>query len=193
MRNVLKITVMVALLVGLGTDLAHPSPIIDQQQTVFGYTTGFQLGLTDLAQTFTVGINGQLDSISIIAANSGLPISLDLLQTSGGLPTSVVIASSSVAGTAGDPPAWATFDFRSSDVMVMVGDVLAIQPIVTGVNGQVVGIALAYGADPDPYTRGELFYNQAPCPTGFNCPPPTGGNWDPFIAMAPGRTLPTQT
>jgi PEP-CTERM motif len=37
---------------------------------------------------------------------------------------------------------------------------LAFQPIVSGSIGGVVGIALAFGADPDPYTRGELFYNR---------------------------------
>jgi hypothetical protein len=172
---------MVALLVGLGPDLAHASPIIDQQQTTFTYTTGFQLGQTDLAQTFTVGIPGRLASISIVAANDKLPIGLYLLDTSAGIPTSV-IASAVVPTVSGDP-SWITFDFSPDNIKVHPNEVLAFQPIVIGTNGQVVGIDLVSGADPDPYTRGELFYKQAPCAPGFNCPPPTGGNWDSFLGM----------
>jgi hypothetical protein len=186
MRNVLKIIVMVAFLVGLGPDLAHASPIIDQQQPVLTAVTGFQTNLTDIAQTFTVGVSGKLDSISILTTNAGNPLTLDLLQTSGGFPTFTVLASA-VAGTTGTL-APVTFDFSSSDIIVSVGDVLAFQPIVFGI-GSEVGQALGFGADPDPYTRGEMFYNQAPCPPNDNCPPPTGGNWAPFIQMAPNTDL----
>jgi hypothetical protein len=45
------------------------------------------------------------------------------------------------------PPTWTIFDF--TNVKVMVGEVLAFQPIVTGVNGQVVGLDLAYGDEPE--------------------------------------------
>ncbi len=108
---------MVALLAGLGPDLARASPIIDQQQTTLTATGGFQFGWTDLAQTFTVGISGQLDSISIFAANSELLLTLNLLETSGGLPSSTVIASA-VAATHG--LAWTTFFFFN--VPVAIGD-----------------------------------------------------------------------
>ena len=167
---------LVALVAGIHPDLANATPIIDQQQLLYSATTGFAPGATDLAQTFTVGISGQLDSISILAG-TGLPITLDLLQTSSGLPTSTVIASAvgTPTGT-GMNPTWTTFYFTG--VTVTVGDILAFQPIVAGSN--IVGEGLAYGVQPDPYTGGELFYKQAPCP-GQVCPPPTGGNWDPFI------------
>jgi hypothetical protein len=144
MRTTMRTIVMVALLVGLAPDLAHPSPIIDQQQTAFDATSGFQTGETDLAQTFTVGVSGQLDSISIIAANGSLPIGLDLLGTAAGIPTSVI--ANVVVPTVSGNPSWITFDFSSSSAM---------------------------------------FYRQFPCPPGMSCPPPTGGNWDPFSAMNP--------
>jgi hypothetical protein len=48
---------------------------------------------------------------------------------------------------------------------------------------------LGTNAVPDPYTRGEMFYNQAPCLPNDNCPPPTGGAWVPFIQMAPNTDL----
>jgi hypothetical protein len=80
-----------------------------------------------------------------------------------------------------------TFDF--TDVTVTVGEVLAFQPIVIGTNGQVVGQELAYGDEPDPYSRGELFINIGSCPPGYGCPPPTGGNWEPVNFMASGQDL----
>jgi hypothetical protein len=55
--------------------------------------------------------------------------------------------------------------------------------------GSEVGLDAAFGTDPDPYIRGELFFRQAPCPVGFSCPPPTGGNWEPQTAMAPNTDL----
>jgi len=108
---------MMALLVSLRPDLARSSPIIDQQQTELTATGGFRFGWTDLAQTFTVGISGQLNSISIFAANGELPLTINLLETSGGLPSSTVIASA-VAGTHG--LAWTTFSF--TNVPVTIGD-----------------------------------------------------------------------
>ena len=96
MRTTTSFIILAALFVGQ-PDLAHSSSIIDQQQTGLDATTGFGAPTdlsywTYLAQTFTVGISGQLDSISIFAANGGgLPITLNLLQTSGGLPTAHVL------------------------------------------------------------------------------------------------------
>jgi hypothetical protein len=94
-----------------------------------------------------------------------------------------------VVPTVSGTPSWITFDFSSWNIEVYPNEVLAFQPIVSGSNGQVVGEALAFGADPDPYTRGELFYKQAPCSPPVTCPPPTGGNWDPFIDMVSGQNL----
>jgi hypothetical protein len=183
MGNHCALMAVAALLSGVGSADAS---VIDQQQPAVTATTGFQTGATDIAQTFTVGIDGKLDSISIVAVNVGQPLTLDLLQTSSGLPTSTVIASSFSATTGA--PATVTFDFSASDIIVSVGEVLAFQPIIIGV-GSEAEQALAYGSQPDPYTRGEMFYNQAACPPNDNCPPPTGGAWVPFIQMAPGQDL----
>jgi hypothetical protein len=88
-----KILVMVAFLVGLGPEMARALPIIDQQQSALTAVTGFQTNLTDIAQTFTVGVSGKLDSISILTTNAGNPLTLNLLQTSGGSPTFTMLAS----------------------------------------------------------------------------------------------------
>ena len=97
---------MVALLVGLGPDLADASPIIDQQQTTFIYTSGFQFGQTDLAQTFSVGIPGRLPGLASSQPTISSPIGLNLLDTLAGIPTSV-IASAVVPTVSGDP-SWIT-------------------------------------------------------------------------------------
>ena len=78
MRTTASFIVVAALFVGLGPDLAHSESIsiIDQERTGFDSHTGFLLGWTDLAQPFTVGLSGELDSISIIVINAGLPITL---------------------------------------------------------------------------------------------------------------------
>jgi hypothetical protein len=54
-------------------------------------------------------------------------MALFLLQTSSGLPTSLI--ASAVAGTTGNV-APVTFNFSSSNVMVTIGEVLAFEPIV---------------------------------------------------------------
>jgi hypothetical protein len=164
----------------LSATAAHAATI-DQVQSLINASTGFQTGQTDIAQTFTVGINGQLDSINILTSNAGDPMALFLLQTSSGLPTTLI--ASAVAGTTGNV-APVTFDFLASHVMVTVGEVLAFEPIVIGV-GSEVGIETAFRLEPDPYTRGELFYRQNTCPQGYSCPPLTNGAWDPIIAQAP--------
>ena len=186
-----KTAIVMALLLGFGPSAGHSSPLVDQQQTELNATGGFQTGEHDIAQTFTVGITGQLDSISIIAASGGPPMALNLLLTSGGLPTSLILASATIAGTKAGPPLWTTFDFSSSNVIVTFGEVLAFEPIETGSFGQAVGEEFTGTGDgsvpvgPDPYSGGAMFYRQFPCP-GMSCPPPTEGAWVPVPMLNPG-------
>jgi hypothetical protein len=190
MKALLAAASAAALWAGSVSSLVQAAPIIDQQQTQLNAFSGFLTGATDLAQTFTVGLAGRLDSISIVAANGNLPIGLDLLDTSAGIPTSVI--ASAVVPTVSGNPSWITFDFSIADVNVNPGQVLAFQPIVSGSNGQVVGAEItgtgtgSFPVGPDPYPAGAMFYRQFPCP-GQNCPPLTGGAWAPFTGMSPGN------
>src|SRR6476660_4554441 len=139
MKTLLAAAATAALWAGSVSSLVQAAPIIDQQQLQLNATAGFQTGQLDLAQTFTVGISGRLDGISIIAANGGgLPIGLDLLETLAGVPTTTVIANVVIPTTSGNI-SWITFDFSADDIMVTAGQVLAFQPLATGSNGQVVG------------------------------------------------------
>jgi hypothetical protein len=186
MKALLAAAATAALWAGSVSSLVQAAPIIDQQQLQVNATSGFQTGHFDLAQTFTVGISGRLDGISIVAANGGsLPIGLDLLETLAGLPTTVIANAVAVSPT----PAWITFDFSADNIMVTVGQVLAFQPIATGSNGQVVGDEIGFNSAPDPYAGGSLFYRAGPCPPGFNCDPPTGGNWVALATILSGNNV----
>ena len=98
--------------------------------------------------------------------NASTPITLNLLATSLGVPTSTILASA-VAAPVNSLGAWTYFDFSSSHINVYAGEVLAFQPSPSGSEG----IALAYGGT-DPYSYGELY-------TIY----PFGGinDWQPFV------------
>jgi hypothetical protein len=192
MKALLAAAAIAALWAGSVSSLVQAAPIIDQQQTQFNAFAGFLTGGTDVAQTFTVGLAGRLDSISIVAVNGGGgPIGLDLLETLAGVPTTTVIANVVIPITSGNI-SWITFDFSIADVNVNPGQVLAFQPIVSGSNGEVVGAEItgpgpgSFPVGPDPYPGGAMFYRQFPCP-GQSCPPLTGGAWAPFTGMSPGN------
>jgi hypothetical protein len=164
-----------ALLLAFAPKLAHSALILDQQQTTVDATTGFLTGVQELAQTFTVGKSGRLGGITIDVA-AGLPVTLDLLQVVGGVPTFSILASAVAAGPTS--PAFTFFDFTSSDIHVHVGEVLAFAPSVTTSNGQVVGEDISFGSG-DPYTGGEEFLYK-----------PRMGitTWQPFASTVTGAT-----
>jgi hypothetical protein len=162
----------VAAQLGVGvTSVAHANTVlIDQQQLSVTATTGFLSDVQTLAQTFTVGVSGELSSIEIVLAASS-PITLNLLQTSLGAPTSSILATA--VANAPSSPGLTNFDFTSSHILVHAGEVLAFQPFTTVIAGQVLGIDIAYGGA-DPYTGGELFQGGA-------------NSWQPFISLLNGQ------
>ena len=110
----------------------------------FGQFT-FTDGSIGVAQTFTVGQAGLLDSVEI-HGNLNTPSELRILQTSGGAPVggaagSVVLASSTSATIVSDgwPDLGADrvyrFDFSAAGLAVNIGDILALQPIADAASG----------------------------------------------------------
>src|SRR5258705_12774352 len=76
---------------------ARSGTVVDQSLNLSNEETGFldQVGMLPfamLAQTFTVGQNGELSAIAI-TLNASTPITLNLLGTSLGVPTSTILAS----------------------------------------------------------------------------------------------------
>jgi len=66
-----------------------------------------------------------------------------------------VIANSVVATVSGNP-SWITFNFSLDNVIVTAGQVLAFQPIATGVHGQVVGKEIGFVRDNAPRPKRQL-------------------------------------
>jgi hypothetical protein len=136
---------------GARCDLAvpyYPIPIetisgtvIDQSLKLTNYTTGFLDPIAMLAQTFTVGQNGELSAIAI-TLNASTPITLNVLRTSHGVPTSTILASA-VAVPGNSYGTWTYYNFTSSRINVHAGEVLAFQPSTTVSGGQAIGIALS--------------------------------------------------
>ena len=89
---------------------------------------GFNNGTTFLpAQTFTTSVGGPLDEISV-GIWSGAPndVSVELRSTSGGLPTSTVLASSVITGSPYASSVLHTADFSSSSVTLDPSTMYAI-------------------------------------------------------------------
>lgn len=120
-----------AMLVATG---AAAVPVLDQDNssaTVIGAGAG-SLGTTfGRAQTFTVGVAGDLAAIEFQLGNvNDTPSRIDILATSGGVPTGGSPVDPSVLGTVfggTNNAGWASFDVLSLGLSVAVGDVLAFK------------------------------------------------------------------
>ena len=84
---------------------AGATGIIDQSQTVSGYSTGigeYSLGVTSHAQTFTAGISGSLDQVDLMLrcgeCTGTIVVEVRALNHDG-LPSNEVLGSGSLAGT----------------------------------------------------------------------------------------------
>ncbi len=107
------------------------APILDQELDTDEDATYIQPAPveTDVAQTFTVGLNGTLDSIELKARRDAatLPLLFELWPTIGGVPTPGALASVLV------PPEavpvsfdWISIDLKPFSIDVSAGDVLAV-------------------------------------------------------------------
>lgn len=121
-------------------DQAHTGPL--SAGSFVGNGTSF-----GLAQSFTVGLAGILDSVEV-PVDGGAPTTLRILATASGAPiggaagSTVLATSSSVTSVAG----LHTFDLSAAALAVAVGDVLAIELIGTGFWRVSLGDAYAAGS-----------------------------------------------
>jgi uncharacterized membrane protein len=111
------------------------------------------------AQTFTVGVSGTLESVDILINQFGTPGDLlfDIRDTTGGVPlendgttlAAVAVPPSDVPTT----QAWVSVDVSSFNVLVQVGDVLAIVLRTSGAGGY------QWGAEQgNPYSGGAPYF-----------------------------------
>ncbi len=152
MKIVGKLNVVaLAIVSAVGASTAHAQVVLDQEFfpdlfPEFGQPV-FSDGTTGVAQTFTVGQTGMLESVEI-HGNLNTPAELRILQTSGGVPIggasgSVVLASSTSATivSEGWPDLGADrvyrFDFSAAGLTVNVGDILAVQSIGNATSGPI--------------------------------------------------------
>ncbi len=164
----------VLLLVG-GIGEVRASVILDQSNTSNdGYIDAGFSALGWSAQTFTVGISGQLDHIEVdIYLRQSVPgsIQLDLLSTIAGVPTSTVLGATSVPNSSvpylfPDPPvhhAFVTFDFAALNVNVTQGEVLAIA--LRSSDPQLIGGWMGCGTNQ--YAGGEFFIDYSTAHVGW--------------------------
>lgn len=164
---------------GLAASPTLASPIIDQQQLAsigsVSFTDGAALG--GVAQTFTVGISGQLTSIGLRLGVTGPLTELLVLSANGGIPTFNILATSTAISQAPvnaccQPPGPTTFfDLMASNLMVAPGDVLAFEPIMLSSSSGENSMEF-FGGFADAYSGGGLFF--------FN--PPGQDDWLPFAS-----------
>lgn len=144
---------------------------IDQSQPAIDEEAGF-LGLGGdseqmLAQSFTVGVDGDLVGLRLPIAGCGrgdLVLELRMLSAAG-MPDGAVVRSVRIAG--GDvPAAYAGFQdfFFPAGVAVSAGDVFAFVARVDGEDGY-----CSYATSPtgDLYPRGQGFFDARPNPPGW--------------------------
>jgi PEP-CTERM motif len=120
-----------ALLVSVPSLPGVAAPILDQELDSDEDAVYIQPApyFDDVAQTFTVGLSGTLDSIQLKARRdtATLPLLFELWPTVAGVPTPGALASVSVAPDA--VPAsfdWISIDLKPFSIEVSAGDVLAI-------------------------------------------------------------------
>ena len=102
---------------------------LDQQNAATTGNTAVGIVTTDLGQTFTVGIEGIFAGVSFDAftvSASVADVTVSLRTTSGGLPTSTILASTLLSPATANAAASDYVDFSFANVAVNIGDVLAV-------------------------------------------------------------------
>ena len=205
------------LIVALATmgplpNCVYALPVVDQSYTPEDASEGgggnlgiFADGvLIERAQTFTVGIAGRLTGVEIeILKRVGTTedVLVSLLATTDGVPDSNLILASDSVGPAEIPsetmPRFVSLDFRSSNVFVELGDVLAIavfteQNAGLGDTGYFMRLGSPFMVGQEPYLGGFAFerLNGENPWTGF--PDPNEPNFDFFFRtfVEPRMTVP---
>lgn len=129
-----KISILATCIV-MGLALAAPaSAVMMDQSFATGSNQGAQVGITydGLAQTFTVGVNGTLDSAELMLSHGNATplaaLNVSLWTTALGAPNTVVASVNLAPGDVSAGPAYGAvlIDFSSAMLAVTIGDVLAI-------------------------------------------------------------------
>jgi hypothetical protein len=151
----------VALSVFLGTlffATAQAEVVLDQEHNFANSVASSTNGdVSQIGQTFTVGVAGTLDHIDVLMFRLGGPFDptgdalLRVYNTSDGLPTGAALFSTIVPEVMVplDTPGFVTFDVSSAGIDVNVGDVLALSVTATAGIGPYfilsdVGLAIEY-------------------------------------------------
>jgi hypothetical protein len=128
-ETIMKISFKFALgivFVALTCIQARADTVLDQEYLlndgVAGFSGSFGSG-TRRAQTFTVGVTGTLSEIDILVENSSTFTGVNILSTSGGVPTTTVIGTGTFVSVTGGVAVFST------SLPVTVGEVLGIEPL----------------------------------------------------------------
>ena len=127
------LAVAVACPIAVSSVPVHATTVLDQQYTAGNSPAGFSHEGSDFrrAQTFTVGVAGTLSEVDIFYVDAGSPSSfgnftgLNIFTTSGGVPSSALLGTGTLLSEINGVAKF------SSSISVLVGDVLAIEPLTT--------------------------------------------------------------
>ncbi|MDQ3917713.1 MAG: carboxypeptidase regulatory-like domain-containing protein, partial [Acidobacteriota bacterium] len=133
---------------------------VDQSNTTLG-TSGFGVTTTQwLGQTFTPAVTGTLTKLDInlfcaSCTGSNPPVTIDVRTTSGGLPTSTIVASTTVPGFSSGASGFYTATFSSPPTLTS-GTTYAIMARLT--TARTAGNYDATFSAANPYSRGVLVF-----------------------------------
>jgi len=157
--------VALALLVGTASANSATAQVLDQEFDPVPPNVFSGVGITDKAQTFTVGISGQLVTVDVYIYNQGYPnpadLEFDVRGTIGGVPLendALTLAAVSIPA-AGVPTmvGWFSVDISAFNVLVNAGDVLAIALRAAGANTDYSW----EGQTGDPYPAGRNYFRNS--------------------------------
>ncbi len=148
----------------LGAAASASAGTLDQQQTSFTTSVGMY-ATSSLAQTFTAGISGGLDQADLLLVQTGsqvLPVTVEIRNTSAGLPGTSVLASAAIPASAiGTDQAFVPATF-ATPAAVTAGTQYALVAYNTFPSNNYGG--WYYKAATDPYSGGAAFESSEPAP-----------------------------
>ena len=169
---------------------AHAAGTLDQEYTVAGGSGTLVEGVNQVAQVFTAGITGQLDTIDFRISSfspTGPDLTMTIKATSGGLPTGAGLATSTVARSAtSGTTAWVTFTF-SSPITVVSGTQYAIVLSTTATTGN--GYSTEVGST-SLYSGGNAYLSNSSGSSWGSSSPATSQNFRTYVTSADSGGIP---
>jgi len=164
---------------GGGNDSSTPPPGPTVDQVHEPGTVGFNVFVNSaLAQTFTVGMTGTLDSVDLLlqtqSSASDHMIRIDIRGTTGGSPNlddGAVLGSRLVTATSlpvSPSQAFVTIDFRGEGIPVIAGQTLAIVLMYVSGNSVAGVVWLGEPASVEEYVGGAPFFRLGGSGTAWN-------------------------